>query len=147
MTLFFLAEANNTIIYYYLISKLSCNLSATKYLLFPGLPLPVVGARGGLLHGGQLHDLYPGIRGLALVDHARHLERGEQGHKICFTSPWLQTFVWTFVWSSNYNTTYCVLTYFLCLQKMDTIVSPTLDLAEIRPKDSDAAAHSKLTHI
>ena len=30
---------------------------------------------------------------------------------------------------------------------MDTIVSPTLDLAEIRPKDSDAAAHSKLTHI
>ena len=32
-------------------------------------------------------------------------------------------------------------------QKMDTIVSPTLDLAEIRPKDSEAAQHSKLTHI
>jgi len=32
-------------------------------------------------------------------------------------------------------------------EKMDTIVSPTLDLAEIRPKDSEAAQHSKLTHI
>ena len=32
-------------------------------------------------------------------------------------------------------------------QKMDTIVSPTLDLAEIRPKNSEAAQHSKLTHI
>jgi len=32
-------------------------------------------------------------------------------------------------------------------EKMDTIVSPTLDLAEIRPSDSDAAQHSKLTHI
>ena len=35
----------------------------------------------------------------------------------------------------------------LFFQKMDTIVSPTLDLAEIRPKDSEAAQHSKLTHI
>ena len=35
----------------------------------------------------------------------------------------------------------------ISLQKMDTIVSPTLDLAEIRPSDSDAAQHSKLTHI
>jgi len=32
-------------------------------------------------------------------------------------------------------------------EKMDTIVSPTLDLAEIRPKNSEAAQHSKLTHI
>jgi len=32
-------------------------------------------------------------------------------------------------------------------EKMDTIVSPTLDLAEIRPRDSEAAQHSKLTHI
>ena len=71
----------------YISISIYCILSAIKYLLSPGLPLPVVGARGGLLHGGQLHDLYPGIRGLALVDHARHLERGEQGHKICFTSP------------------------------------------------------------
>jgi len=32
-------------------------------------------------------------------------------------------------------------------EKMDTIVSPTLDLAEIRPKGSEAAALSKLTHL
>ena len=37
--------------------------------------------------------------------------------------------------------------YDICFQKMDTIVSPTLDLAEIRPKNSEAAQHSKLTHI
>ena len=95
----------------------------------------MVGARGGLLHGGQLYDLYPGIRGLALVDHARNLERGDLILLHRYSS-------WQY-----HNTTHCVLFYFLCLQKMDTIVSPTLDLAEIRPKDSDAAAHSKLTHI
>ena len=103
--------------------------------IIPGLPLPMVGSRGGLLHGGQLHDMYPSIRGLALVDHARHLERGDLILLHRYSS-------WQY-----HNTTYCVLIYFLCLQKMDTIVSPTLDLAEIRPKDSDAAAHSKLTHI
>jgi len=32
-------------------------------------------------------------------------------------------------------------------EKMDTIVSPTLDLAEIRPKGSEAATLSKLTHL
>jgi solute carrier family 6 GABA transporter-like protein 1 len=32
-------------------------------------------------------------------------------------------------------------------EKIDLIVSPTLDLAQIRPKNSDAALHSKLTHL
>jgi hypothetical protein len=32
-------------------------------------------------------------------------------------------------------------------EKIDLIVSPTLDLSEIRPKDSDAAKTSKLTHL
>ena len=113
----------------------SSAISSNIYIYYTGLPLPVVGSRGGLLHGWQLHDLYPSIRGLALVDHARHLERGDLILLHRYSS-------WQY-----HNTTYCVLIYFLCLQKMDTIVSPTLDLAEIRPKDSDAAAHSKLTHI
>ena len=32
-------------------------------------------------------------------------------------------------------------------QKIDKLVSPTLDLKEIRPPGSEAAQHSKLTHL
>jgi hypothetical protein len=32
-------------------------------------------------------------------------------------------------------------------EKIDKIVSPTLDLKEIRPAGSEAAQHSKLTHL
>ena len=32
-------------------------------------------------------------------------------------------------------------------QKIDKIVSPTLDLKQIRPPGSEAAQHSKLTHL
>lgn len=45
----------------------------------PGLPLPLVGTRCGLLHGGQLHDLHPSVCWLALVHNPRNLER-ENGH-------------------------------------------------------------------
>lgn len=43
----------------------------------PGLPLPLVGSRRGLLHGRLLYGLYPHLRGLALVHHPWNLERGE----------------------------------------------------------------------
>ena len=35
----------------------------------------------------------------------------------------------------------------ILFQKIDKIVSPTLDLKEIRPAGSEAAQHSKLTHL
>ena len=90
----------------------------------PGLPLPMVGSRCGLLHGWILHDLHPCVCYMAVVHYSGNLERG-------FWS--LQEYSHPFK-------------YFF-LQKMDTIVSPTLDLAEIRPKGSEAATLSKLTHL
>ena len=42
----------------------------------PGLPLPMVGTRCGLLHGWILHDLHPCVCYMAVVHYSGNLERG-----------------------------------------------------------------------
>ena len=51
----------------------------------PGVPLPLVGSRCWILHGGQLHALHPGLRHLALGHHAGNMERGQTSPSINIT--------------------------------------------------------------
>ena len=48
----------------------------------PGLPLPLVGPRCGLLHGGQQHDVHSRVRGLPVGHHPGQLERGDVTHSL-----------------------------------------------------------------